>query len=77
MDTTKPDKKNVSSDYPEKEKQNSDANACIGIGAAVGVIGATAAAITGAVCPICIVATPGLIGIGVYRRWRNRTSSRP
>jgi hypothetical protein len=74
-DTTLQDNKEKSSESTEIEKQNSEANTCIGIGAAVGVIGATAAVVTGAVCPICIVATPGLIGLGVYRRWKNRSCS--
>lgn len=62
-------------DSTDIERQKTEANTCIGIGAAVGVIGATAAAVTGAICPICIIATPGLIGMGVYRRLRNRYSN--
>jgi hypothetical protein len=76
MNTTSQSDDGKSSPEPERKNPDSEANACIGIGAAVGVIGATAAAITGAVCPICIVATPGLIGVGVYRRWRSRASNR-
>ncbi len=50
---------------PNKLKE---ANQCIGIGAGVGAIGVGAALITGAVCPICYIAAPALLGIGFFAR---------
>lgn len=56
-----------------------DANALMLSGAGIGVFGAVAAAIGGAVCPVCVVAAPTLLGIGAFRRWqatRARSASR-
>ncbi len=47
-----------------------DANACIAAGAGVGLFGAAAAALTGAVCPLCIIVAPALAGYGVFKRWK-------
>jgi len=41
-------------------------------GLGIGVFGAAAALIGGAVCPVCVVATPALLGLGAFRRWRAR-----
>lgn len=47
-----------------------DANSMIASGIGIGALGAVAAAISGAVCPLCIVAVPALVGAGAYKRWR-------
>ncbi len=47
-----------------------DANTCMALGVGVGAFGAASAALTGAVCPLCVFIAPGLVGYGVYRRWR-------
>lgn len=47
-----------------------EADTCIALGAGVGILGAGAAAATGAVCPLCILIAPGLVGFGAYRRWK-------
>ncbi len=44
----------------------------LGVGAA-GVLGAT---VLGAACPLCVVAAPGLIGAGLYQKWRARRAER-
>jgi len=60
-----------------KEQDKRDANAMMVGGVGIGVFGAVAAAIGGAVCPACVVAAPALLGIGAFRRWRaTRTPSR-
>ena len=41
----------------------------IATGLGIGAFGAISAALLGAVCPICIVATPALVGAGLYKRW--------
>lgn len=51
-------------------KPQHEANSCIVLGAGVGVIGASSAALTGAVCPLCIFIAPGLIGYGAYKKWK-------
>ena len=51
------------------DKEKLEANACMAIGAGVGAVGIASAAFTGAVCPLCILITPGLIGYGAYKRW--------
>lgn len=45
-----------------------EANTCIGLGIGVGALGAAAAAISGAVCPLCVVIAPSLVGFGLLRR---------
>ena len=47
-----------------------DANTCIALGAGVGILGTASAALAGAVCPICLVVAPGLLGYGAYKRWK-------
>ena len=47
-----------------------DANAIIASGIGIGVLGAATAALSGAACPVCIVAVPALVGAGAYKRWR-------
>lgn len=51
--------------------QEKEANACIGVGASVGALGAGAAAL-GAVCPVCFIVAPALVGIGLYQRNRSK-----
>jgi hypothetical protein len=52
----------------DAERKVRDGNTCIGMGVGLGAISAGAAAITGAVCPICYVAVPALLGMGLYER---------
>jgi hypothetical protein len=52
------------------KNEKKDANVCMALGAGVGTLGAISAAITGAVCPLCIFVAPGLLGVGAYKRWK-------
>lgn len=36
----------------------------------IGLIGAFGAAIGGALCPVCLAVMPGLLGAGLFKRWR-------
>lgn len=54
----------------EERDEKRDANAMMVAGVGVGALGAVTAAIGGALCPVCVVAAPALLGIGAYRRWR-------
>lgn len=54
----------------ESSKKKRDANTCMVLGVGVGALGAASAALSGAVCPLCIFIAPGLVGYGAYKRWR-------
>ena len=47
-----------------------DANTLILGGLGIGAFGVISAAIGGAVCPVCVVAAPALLGVGAYQRWK-------
>lgn len=47
-----------------------DANYLLAGGASAGAIGTAGVLITGAVCPLCIVATPLLLGAGLFKRMK-------
>lgn len=49
-----------------------DASQLMAYGAAIGVIGLGGALISGAVCPVCVVAAPALLGAGIVKRLRAR-----
>jgi hypothetical protein len=56
----------------EAGEERRDANAMIAGGVGVGALGAVLAALGGAVCPVCVVAAPALVGVGAFKRWRAR-----
>jgi hypothetical protein len=60
----------VSDRADDKDDEKKDANVMIAGGVGIGAIGLIGAAIGGAVCPVCVVAAPALVGAGVFRRWR-------
>jgi hypothetical protein len=43
-------------------------------GLGIGTLGAVSAIVGAAVCPICVVATPALLGVGLYKRWREHAA---
>ncbi|MGE0328159.1 MAG: hypothetical protein AB7K71_25690 [Polyangiaceae bacterium] len=47
-----------------------DGNAFLASGLGIGAFGVASGVLLGAVCPVCVVATPALIGAGVYKRVR-------
>ena len=55
-------------------EERKEADACIALGAGVAIFGAGAAAVTGAVCPLCVFIAPGLVGYGSYKKWKARNS---
>lgn len=58
-----------SAQVPDKVADNvKDANMCMLIGAGIGVLGIAGALAAGAVCPVCVIAAPGLIGAGLVKR---------
>ena len=60
--------RNETDSESEAEQKLKDGNTILASGLGVGVLGAVGAAISGAVCPVCIVATPALIATGLYQR---------
>ena len=44
------------------------ANNLLAAGASAGAIGTAGVLMTGAVCPLCIIATPVLLGVGLLKR---------
>ena len=60
----------------EHDNDKKDANTCIALGAGVGILGAASAALSGAVCPLCVVIAPGLVGYGAYKRWKSGTKGK-
>ena len=54
------------------QQQLSDAGSCLAMGAGVGTVGTASALLLGATCPICVVMTPALIGIGLVKGYAAR-----
>jgi hypothetical protein len=44
----------------------------LGMGVGIGAVGLASAALLGATCPLCVVAAPAFIGLGVVKRWQAR-----
>lgn len=47
------------------------------MGAGIGLFGVVGALAGAAVCPVCVVATPALLGVGLYKRWTERKKPEP
>lgn len=52
------------------EREKKAANEFLAMGLSVGAVGAAGAVLLGATCPLCVVATPALLGVGLLRRAR-------
>jgi len=52
-----------------RAEQRSEANTAILTGAGLGAWGAFSAAALGAVCPLCVVVAPALLGYGAYKHY--------
>jgi len=60
------------------DARRKEGNQLLGLGAGVGAWGAASALLLGSVCPVCVVATPALVGLGLLRRWQaGRPSAAP
>ena len=57
---------------PIADERRKDANTMIAAGLGVGAFGAASLALVGAACPLCVVAAPALVGLGVIQRIRSR-----
>lgn len=52
----------------ESEEALKEGNQCIALGLGVGGFGAATGLALGAVCPLCFIVAPGLVGMGLLRR---------
>lgn len=57
---------------PDVQQARDQAKGFLLSGAGVAAIGAIGAVLGGAVCPVCVVAAPALIGAGLYKAWQSR-----
>lgn len=57
------------------KKARREGNHCIALGVGVGGLGTAAALTLGATCPLCFIAAPPLIGMGVYSRLTSKGPS--
>lgn len=46
-----------------------EANSFLALGAGLGALGTGTALLAGATCPLCVIAAPALIGVGVWKRF--------
>lgn len=60
-----------------EEEPQSRAASLVAAGVSVGLVGAIGAVLGGAVCPVCVVAAPALVGAGAYQAWRARARRPP
>jgi hypothetical protein len=58
-----------------RDEMRSEANTYLVAGAGIGAWGAISVAALGAVCPLCFVAAPALVGYGAYQRYCLRKSN--
>jgi hypothetical protein len=61
----------------KKGVEQREAGTCIALGAGVGVLGAASALTGAALCPICVVVAPGLIGLGIFKGYLSRKAREP
>ena len=54
----------------KNEKEYDTGNTCLVAGFGIGALGVTGAVTAGAVCPLCVIATPALLGIGAFQKLR-------
>lgn len=59
-----------------KAKKPRESTDLLMAGAGVAAIGVVGAIVGTAVCPVCVVASPVLLGVGLYKRWREDAASR-
>jgi hypothetical protein len=50
------------------EETRSEGNTMVGMGLGLGAFGVASGALLGAVCPLCVVVAPALVGTGIYKR---------
>ena len=59
---------NTGMDRDKAEKDRAEGNTCLALGGGLLALSAGTALVAGAVCPLCVIATPALLGYGAYKR---------
>ena len=63
-------------DESNKDNRDKSANELLVAGTTMGLVGAAGTLLTGALCPLCLVGTPLLLGIGLFKKlWNGRLHS--
>ena len=57
-------------DWSSYEEQLEEGKRNIKLGAGIGAFGAASLAIIGTTCPLCFVAAPALVGVGLWKSHR-------
>lgn len=52
--------------------ERAEGNELLGAGLGIGAFGVASGVLLGAVCPLCVVAAPALVGAGIYKRFAAR-----
>lgn len=58
------------------QQEKKEANALIGMGAGVSALATASVLTAGAMCPVCYVVVPGLLGAGAYKHYRCRKAGK-
>ena len=59
---------------PKSKVDHRESNQTLATSAGIGAFGAITALVGAAACPVCVVAAPALLGVGIYQRWRERSA---
>lgn len=62
----------VTSSLAKSDPERAEANQLMGMGVGLGAFGAVSALTLGAVCPLCVVVAPAMVGLGLYKRLRHK-----
>ncbi len=60
----------------KNKTSNKEGNDYLFMAGGVGAYGVTVAAVTGAVCPACLVITPALVGAGIYKKMKSKKENK-
>jgi hypothetical protein len=61
----------------EDERRPRESTELLTAALGIGAVGAVGAIVGGAVCPLCVIVTPALLGMGLYKRWTERAARQP
>lgn len=55
---------------PAPDGKSDDSTLYLGAGLGLGAYATATTIFLGAACPVCVVAAPSLIGVGLYQKWK-------
>lgn len=62
-----------STEYTENGQPTDNGNAWLDLGAGTGAFGGFTFLAAGHLCPVCLIVTPILLALGLYRKWMSRS----